>query len=155
MLTVHVIKRFLLFWGIALGVIWADQQTKSWIQSFLADHGGVFVMAPCLSLVRVWNKGISFGLFDHMGTIWLFLVFVCIAVLFFTVRTYKDRSYWLVALYGLVTGGAVGNGIDRVRGGAVFDFIDFHWGSVHFPAFNLADASISVGAVLLAFFYRK
>ncbi|MDR2417379.1 MAG: signal peptidase II [Holosporales bacterium] len=150
-----LLKRFLLFGGVTFCVVWADQQTKAWMQVFIEEQGGAFALTAYLSLVRVWNKGMSFGLLNHMDIVWLFLAFVCIAVLFFVVRTYKDSSYFLTSLYGLVTGGALGNGIDRVRDGAVFDFLDFHLGGTHFPAFNLADASISIGAVLLAIFYRK
>jgi signal peptidase II len=150
-----LLKRFSLFGGIVFCVVWTDQQTKAWIRIFIEEQGGTFALTPYLSLVRVWNKGMSFGLLNRMDAIWLFLAFVCIAVLFFIVRTYKDSSYFFVSLYGLTAGGALGNGIDRARDGAVFDFLDFHWGNAHFPAFNLADASISVGAVLLAVLYRK
>ncbi|MDR1266980.1 MAG: signal peptidase II [Holosporales bacterium] len=149
------LTRYLLLFSIATGILWADQQTKSWVQTLVQNRREVVVLTPYCSLVHVWNKGISFGFLDHVEALWLFCSFVGIAVLFFVVRTHKDCTASCIPLYGLIMGGALGNVVDRLKNGAVFDFLDFHWGDAHFPAFNLADACISMGAALLVLICRK
>lgn len=124
------------------------------ISYFIVDREkfNTIAVAPFFNLVMVWNQGISFGLFDSnspyvaMGLIGISLIISLMLVIWLALTHSALRS---VAI-GLVVGGAVGNVIDRVRFGAVADFLDFYWGQWHWPAFNLADSAIVVGAFLLA-----
>ena len=129
-------------------VIVLDQLSKWAILMFLDDPTAV---TPFLNLVVVWNRGVSFGMFDTAGALgpWLLsgLALAVVAALVVWLRRVK-HSLAGVAL-GLIIGGALGNVIDRVRFGAVFDFLDFHAYGYHWPAFNVADSAICVGAALL------
>ncbi|MGI9506383.1 MAG: signal peptidase II [Geminicoccaceae bacterium] len=102
-------------------------------------------------LVLVWNRGVSFGMFNNAGAYGpMILSGIAIAVvlgLLYWLRQAENRL--TVMALGLVIGGALGNVIDRFRFGAVVDFLDFHIAGYHWPAFNVADAAICVGAVLL------
>ena len=103
------------------------------------------------NLVLVWNRGVSFGMFGHMqqwGTRLLtgILVLVAVSLSIWLLRT-RD---WLLALaLGCIVGGAAGNIVDRLRFGAVTDFLDFHIDSIHFWSFNVADSAIFIGVVIL------
>ena len=108
-------------------------------------------MTPFFNLVLVWNRGVSFGMFNSGGAFapWL-LSGLALAVVVGLLVWLKRSDQLLTGLgLGLVIGGAFGNLIDRIRFGAVVDFLDFHLAGWHWPAFNLADAAICVGAVLM------
>ncbi len=119
---------------------------------------------PVLNIVLAWNPGMSFSLFSNAQTplvvggltippdVYLptiFTLIAIIAILVFTNWLRQEKNPWAQAGLGLIIGGAAGNMLDRLHHGAVLDFIDFHWGVYHFPAFNVADSAISVGVVLL------
>lgn len=99
------------------------------------------------NLSMVWNFGISFGLMQGMGLI--LLIGILAIIVGFSVWMLKSRDTAEICALGLILGGALGNVADRLRFGAVADFLDFHWNGYHFPAFNVADAAISIGVVLL------
>ena len=103
-------------------------------------------------LVMAWNRGASFG-FLNGASEWVGWGFTALAAIVSGVllvwMSRADNKLLVIAL-GLIAGGAIGNAIDRIRLGAVADFLYFHWGDWYFPAFNLADSAITVGAVLLA-----
>lgn len=102
------------------------------------------------SLVRVWNKGVSFGMFSNLKSSEIIFSFIQggigLALLFWL---YQVKKIYLAIALGLVIGGAFGNTIDRIINGAVADFLDFYFKSYHWPAFNLADSAIFVGIVIL------
>jgi len=103
------------------------------------------------SLVPVWNRGVSFGILAARdgSTAWLLSgVALVVAVGLIAWLSRVERALLALSL-GLVIGGALGNVIDRGRFGAVFDFLDFHVASWHWPAFNVADSAITVGVALL------
>jgi len=103
------------------------------------------------NMVTVWNRGVSFGLFNSGAPLapWLLSLMALGIASILAVWLYRTRSPACGLALGAVIGGAVGNVIDRIRLGAVFDFLDFHVLGWHWPAFNLADAAISCGVVLL------
>lgn len=115
---------------------------------------------PNFNLVTVWNKGISFGIFnkttDYGPMILTGLAFVISA--FFLIWLFRvDNTMQSIGIL-LVIGGAMGNVIDRLRFGAVFDFLDFHLFDYHWPAFNIADSGIVLGVAVLiiySFLYEK
>jgi len=110
----------------------------------------VIELLPVFSLRLSWNAGISFSLFNSgaaMTTALLLAVQVGVTLLLLWWMRQNDRP-WLQVASGLIIGGALGNIVDRALYGAVADFLDFFWGSWHFPTFNVADTCISVGATL-------
>lgn len=109
------------------------------------------VLAPFLNFVMVWNTGISFGLFNSESQampLILTAVALLVSMLMLIWMALTPRRMVLIAL-ALVIGGAVGNALDRIRFGAVVDFVDLHAGGLHWPAFNLADSAIVLGAILM------
>ena len=131
-----------------------DQATKLYFYDLLVTRGiGYVEVLPNFSLVRVWNYGVSFGMFNTDAAFgrWVFVgvALVIVAALLTWLR--RAGSRLIAVSLGLVIGGAVGNIVDRVKYGAVFDFLDFHIGEWHWPAFNLADSGITIGVALLLF----
>jgi signal peptidase II len=131
-------------------VVVLDQLTKAIVLGLFEAGQGIAV-TPFFNLVLVWNRGVSFGMFNSGGAFapWLLsgLALAVVVGLGAWLRSTDQRltSFGL----GLVIGGALGNVVDRVRFGAVVDFLDFHLAGYHWPAFNVADAGICVGAALM------
>ena len=129
-------------------VILLDQLSKLAILALL-DHA--VAVTPFLNLVVVWNRGVSFGMFASAGALmpWLLsgLALAVVVALGFWLRHVEHPL--IGAALGLIMGGALGNVIDRARFGAVVDFLDFHALGYHWPAFNVADSAICIGAALL------
>lgn len=135
----------------AMGLAAADQLTKAWA---LATLKTVVAIGPSLNFVLVHNPGAAFGLLSQAGgwQRWFFIAAGFAIGGFVTGwlwRAIRSGSRWLPAGLTLVLGGALGNLWDRIVRGAVVDFIDVYYGRFHWPAFNLADAAISVGAAIL------
>jgi len=108
-------------------------------------------VTPFFDLVLSWNPGISFGLFrdnPEMGG-WLFIAVAGLITVTLVVWLARVERGFLMLAIGLIIGGAVGNIIDRLRFGAVIDFLYFHLGEYGFPAFNVADSAITVGVALI------
>ncbi len=137
--------------AVAALVVAVDQLVKWVIVEHVMVPPRVIPVTGFFNIVLVRNRGVSFGLFDS-DAVWLPTVLSLLAVgivafLFLWLRETRDR---LAALgIGLVIGGAIANVVDRVRFGAVTDFLDFYVGAWHWPAFNLADAAITTGVVLI------
>lgn len=143
----------------ALSAFVLDQATKAWALAALwPPYGEGLHILPVLSLRLGFNTGITFGMFAGGGpsSAWILAglgLLVCAWLLAWMRRT---RSGIEAAALGLVIGGATGNVLDRVRQGAVTDFVDAHLGSWHWPTFNLADAAIVCGiGILLAAMLRS
>ncbi len=107
------------------------------------------------NLVLVMNRGAAFGFLNDPGAAWatrLLLGATAIAVLaiLWIAKTARPGARLLQAGLGMILGGALGNAIDRINYGAVVDFLDFHWAGNHWPAFNVADIAICLGATLTA-----
>jgi signal peptidase II len=129
-----------------------DQASKFFFYDLLVTQGHRAIkVLPFFNLVEVWNYGISFGMFNS-GSAGGSIIFVGLAlaiVVALLVWLRSAASALIAAALGLVIGGAVGNVIDRLRFGAVFDFLDFHVAGWHWPAFNVADSAICIGVLLL------
>ncbi|MCH7555668.1 MAG: signal peptidase II [Proteobacteria bacterium] len=136
--------------AVASVIVIADQIIKWWAIGLLAEQPYGIEVLPFFNLVLVWNQGISFGIFGG-GLLppWLLGGVALAVALALVIWLRKAETRLLAATIGLVIGGALGNVVDRFRFGAVADFLDFHWAGYHWPAFNLADAAISVGVVIL------
>jgi len=141
----------LMLWlGIALVVVLLDQASKIMMSQFLL-YGQSETITSYFNLVMVYNKGAAFSfLSDQPG--WQRYFFTAVSViaslfiLWMLRRNPTQRLFcWSLAL---ILGGAIGNLIDRIAYGHVIDFLDFHVGGWHWPAFNVADSTITVGAIL-------
>jgi signal peptidase II len=138
----------------ALGIYLLDQSTKTWAVRRLRFRD-IKVIGGILDFTYAENPGIAFGQLQEGGTFgrWFFAVLAgaaAIAVLFYFFRTPRNDDRVLGAC-ALLLAGILGNLTDRVRLGYVIDFILVHAGSYHWPTFNVADASITCGALLLAY----
>ena len=133
-------------------VVLADQLSKSYITSHYGEFEFTTVL-PILDITRMHNVGAAFSFLATASgwQRWLFISLAVIVSIGIVVWLYRmPRSQGLLACgLALVLGGAMGNVIDRIRLGAVVDFIHFHWDRAYFPAFNIADSAITVGAACL------
>lgn len=144
-------NRFAVGLALVLLVVLADQLVKWWILTEVMNPPRVIPVTDFFNLVLTWNRGVSFGLFSDGAQ---FITYVLIALALAIAGTLMvwlwrtDR--WIIGIaLGLVVGGALGNVIDRIRFGAVVDFLDFHWAGWHWPAFNVADSAITVGVAMI------
>ena len=140
-----------------LGYIWAlltialDQATKLYMLHVVLADTRHIVVAEHFNLVTVWNKGTSFSLISNHHEVMPFvLAALAIGICIWLHRwLLKAEGRWQAAALGMVIGGALGNVVDRLLYGAVFDFLDFHVSGWHWPAFNIADCGVVVGVGLL------
>lgn len=137
--------------SIAFLAMVADQLSKYYMQHEVLAGQQVIFAAPGFNLVRAWNTGVSFSMFNNYGNLgaWLLSGAALVIVGFLLWWLKNETSRLSQVALGLIIGGALGNVIDRVRLGAVFDFLDFYIGESHWPAFNLADSFICIGAAIL------
>jgi signal peptidase II len=138
---------------VAVVVILLDQFTKYLVVTRL-DYLEAIELLPVLNLTHVYNPGAAFSfLADASGwQRWFFaaLALAVGAIIVVWLKRLKAQSQWMLSCaLSLILGGAIGNVIDRIRLGHVVDFVHAHWGDADFPAFNVADAAITVGAALL------
>ncbi len=146
------IREIFLFFIIA-SVVVIDQLTKLWIMASFQLYEHYVIIPDFFNLVYITNTGAAFGFLAGDQTTWRQVFFVTVAIIALIVitimyRHVRDRGKLFVTSLGLIAGGAIGNLIDRVRFGAVVDFLDFYIKSYHWPAFNIADSAISVGVGL-------
>lgn len=146
-------RRSRLLWlAVAVAVVVLDQLTKIWADANLI-YAQPNPVLPVLDITLHYNPGAAFSFLSDAGgwQRWFFTVIAAAVSLYLLVWLLKlRREQVLLSLsLTLVLGGALGNLWDRVRLGHVIDFISVHWGTAYFPTFNIADAAISVGAVLL------
>ena len=138
-------------------VVASDQATKALIQNHFSLYETLTVINGFFTITYIMNPGGAFGIFaDHSPAlrkfVFLFLSsIVAVLILWFYNRT-CNRDRILSSAFALIFGGAVGNLIDRVRFGTVVDFLDFHVGRFHWPAFNIADSAITVGMGIFLYY---
>ncbi|AMD93151.1 signal peptidase II [Desulfomicrobium orale DSM 12838] len=145
-----------------LAVLLLDQLTKIWVQrSIPVWEKGFTVIPGFFDIVHILNRGAAFGFLNRHDIDWQRPFFIVISVLALGLiaalaRSKEDDGPFFAYGLGLILGGAVGNLIDRVRLGVVVDFLDFYIGAWHWPAFNVADMGICLGAAgLLVSFYQR
>ena len=141
-----------MFFGsiVAVLVIVADQLSKYLVLEWL-NVRAYEPLTNFFSVVRAWNTGVSFSMLNNYGNVGAYLLsaVAVIIVLMLLHWLKKEENRLTQAALGLIMGGALGNVIDRLRFGAVFDFLDVHVGDVHWPAFNVADSCICIGAAII------
>ncbi|MDZ7891495.1 MAG: signal peptidase II [Rhodoferax sp.] len=137
--------------GLALILLLIDQFTKVLIVGNYRLGDSTFVTS-FFNVVRVHNTGAAFSFLADAGgwQRWFFtgIGFVAAVVIIWMLRAHPGQKLFSFAM-ACILGGAIGNVIDRLMYGYVVDFLDFHWSGMHFPAFNVADCAISVGAICL------
>lgn len=137
--------------AIAVAVALLDQLTKWWILEVVMRPPRVIEVTSFFNLVLGRNTGISFGMFGDAGaaTAWVLPVVAAAVIVLLAAWMLRTDRVLIGASLGFIIGGAVGNVIDRFRHGAVIDFLDVHAMGYHWPAFNVADSAITIGAALL------
>lgn len=142
----------LIWLGLSVFIVAIDQLSKWWINAHLV-WGQVYPLLPFLNVRLAYNPGAAFSfLGDASGwqrSVLSVVTGIVVVVLTQWLRRSGRGSTWMGLSLSLIIGGAVGNLIDRIHLGYVIDFIDFHVNTWHFATFNVADAAISVGALLL------
>jgi signal peptidase II len=138
---------------ISAAIVLTDQYSKLWIERHFALFES-WPLLPFLDITRLHNSGAAFSFLAQAGgwQRWFFTILALIVsggILLWLRRIDRVAQPLLAVGLCLVLGGAIGNVIDRIEHGYVIDFIHAHWGGAYFPAFNVADAAISVGAALL------
>ena len=135
----------------AAAVALVDQLSKWWIVERVMDPPRALEVTGFFNLMLIYNRGVSFGLLDSEAALlpWVLSGLAVAIVIGLVVWLRHIEGRWPGVAVGLIVGGAVGNVIDRLRLGAVIDFLDLHWAGFHWPAFNLADSAITLGVVLL------
>jgi len=140
----------------ALAIVLLDQISKWIVLKWIGPQESIPVIEGMFHLVHVRNRGMAFGFMNKAHTdlgFYLLTVVSMGAILLLLVWIFKLRDGEHRVTFGLsiILGGAAGNLIDRIRFHEVIDFLDFFWGPYHWPAFNIADSAITVGAFLVAF----
>ncbi len=135
-------------------MVFLDQVTKLLVLAELPLFHSIEVIPGLFNIVHVRNTGAAFSILAGAPSVWrqLFFAVLTLGVVILLVLAYRKLAaddLWSKVAYSLIIGGAVGNLIDRVRLGAVVDFLDVYWKTHHWPAFNVADSAITVGAFML------
>lgn len=141
---------------VSLIILAIDFITKFWVMKVLIPHEPV-ALFPCFNLYLTFNRGVSFSLLSARsawGVLALILLTGTISA-FIVSFIQKEKERLTRVGLALVLGGAIGNLIDRIRFGSVIDFLDFYWDVYHWPAFNVADSAICMGAVLILYQYIR
>lgn len=138
-------KRFI---PIVLVVFISDQASKLLVEKFLLLGHSVSVL-PFFALTHVQNTGAAFGIFAQSNKLFIGLTVIILALLVKMHKELTAQGAWARVGIAFVWGGALGNVMDRIRNGAVTDFLDVYWRAWHWPAFNVADSAITVGVSFL------
>jgi len=140
---------------VAGGIIVLDQFTKLLVLQFMPLYSAIEVIPGFFNLVHVRNTGGAFSIFAGADSVWRQSLFIgltlfVVVILLFAYGKVRPEDRWTRTAYALITGGALGNLVDRLRFGEVVDFLDCFVGAYHWPAFNVADSAITAGALMLA-----
>jgi signal peptidase II len=141
-------------------IVVADQVTKFCVDRWMPLHHSIPVIDGLFNLTYIRNTGAAFGIFAGSAAAFrlpFLILFSLVAVGFVLsmLRRLSPDQTGLITALAFIIGGAVGNLIDRVAYGEVIDFLDFYWGTYHWPAFNVADSFITIGVVIIAIYLVK
>jgi signal peptidase II len=142
-------KNHTIFYMVVAVILLLDQVSKYYVQQTLKLYESITVW-PIFNIIYIYNPGAAFGFLSGAHASWrnpFFIGVSVLAILLLIGYHHKAQGHGFLGDLGLalIMGGAVGNLIDRIRFGQVVDFLDFHLGGYHWPAFNVADSAISVG----------
>ncbi len=147
-------NKYLLLTVVAGGVTILDQLSKYAVQHMLTLHNPIEVIPGFFSITYIFNPGAAFGLFGNISETLRMIMLIGISLIAFAILFYmyikiREKENIVLIPIALIIGGAVGNLIDRVRFRMVVDFLDFHVGRFHWPAFNIADSAITIDTIIL------
>jgi signal peptidase II len=147
-------KKYLYFVTLSPVLIIIDQITKFYIDSKMSVHQSIEVISGLFNITYVRNPGSAFGFLagasaEFRSIFYLIITMLAVGLILYYVAKSDDDENLTPLSLSLILSGAVGNMIDRIRFGEVIDFLDVYIGSLHWPAFNVADSAISIGAVIL------
>lgn len=143
---------FVLRWSLVILIL--DQATKLWVLFGIGmQEGDRIEVTPFFDLLMIWNRGISYGLFQQSSDIgrWLLIIVGLIACAVVWIWSNRSQSKWLAMGASLIIGGGIGNTIDRIAYGAVADFVSLHAYGFYWYIFNVADIAIVAGFLLLMY----
>lgn len=137
--------------GLALCIAFLDQLSKWWILDVVMQPPRLVPVMPFFNLVLGWNRGVSFGMFDTGSPIgrWILVGITAAITIGMLVWLWRVTRFREAIAIAFIIGGSVGNITDRIRFGAVTDFLDVYIGTHHWPAFNVADSAIMIGAAII------
>lgn len=146
-------KRLLSSWPWYLGaLVWIclDQWTK-WLADSMLSYGQSQEVLPIFDLTLLYNRGAAFSFLSDAGgwQRWVFSILSAAVSIFLIIEIPRQKNFYSKLAFAMILSGALGNFVDRVRLGYVIDFVHVHWQEHYFPAFNLADAAISIGVCFL------
>lgn len=154
-------RKYTLSGIIAVFVLIVDQLTKIAVRDKMELWASDVIIPGFFNLVHVVNKGAAFGFLNRADISWqrtffIAITFVAMGAIGFLLKSTKKNDYFQIVGLASVLGGAIGNLIDRILYHEVTDFLDFYYGSYHWPAFNVADIAICVGAfAMIISLYRN
>lgn len=155
---VNYYRKYTTFLLIGAGILLIDQAAKVVVAQRFSLYENLEVIPGFFNLTYIRNTGGAFGLLAGEAS-WLrtglFLAISCVAlgIIFYLYTRIPSGKPWPDAGLAMTFGGALGNLIDRLRFGEVIDFLDFHIGTLHWPAFNVADSAISIGVGIFCFYF--
>ena len=142
--------------------IWTKRLAFSMVDYIYNKTAGIHTylyVNDYFNIVKVINNGVSFGMFRNLQQAQIILSFITFCIILFVIYLlFATKSKYKIVSYSLIIAGGFGNIYDRIFYGGVFDFLDFHLGKYHWPAFNIADSLICIGVFLLLFeglFYKN
>ncbi len=142
--------------GAFLFALAVDIITKEWVASRMVLNQSIPVLGDLFRLTYLKNSGIAFGIFQGFSSLLLWVSLIVVVVLIFAFRGITQQCPVVLAAYGLIFGGAIGNILDRVRFTSVRDFLDFGINArTRWPVFNAADAFIFIGIVCIILFFKE
>jgi len=149
-------RKYMRLAGVAGFIVIADQITKALILKSMPLYHSVPVVRGFFSITHIQNPGGAFGFLAGQSAnlriiVFLFISSLAVGLIFWLYKNTPKTHPWLATAFAMILGGAVGNLIDRIRFGKVVDFLDFHLGDLHWPAFNVADSAISIGIAIFIF----
>lgn len=140
-----------MLWGIIIVLIVALDQISKYVVVKNINFGDAITIIDKFFYLTYWeNKGAAWGIFQNGR--YFFIAMTTVVSVIMAYILYKAENKLLKASISMILGGAIGNLIDRILRGSVVDFLDFHFGTYHFPTFNVADSFVVVGTFLLAYY---
>ncbi len=148
-------RQYIAAFGVGAVATALDQISKAVVMAKIPINQGFPVIDGFFNLVHVRNRGAAFGFLNRSDIEWQFWVFaaftvVALCMVLFMLRGVRSGQWFCISAFGCILGGAMGNFIDRLRFRQVVDFLDFHIGNLHWPAFNVADIAICYGVIAFA-----
>lgn len=144
------------FFGIMALLILLDQVSKLWVVEHFFLYESRPIIPGFFNLTLVYNPGAAFGMLSEMSLLWRQIFFISINIIALSILMVMQyrlgrQNFWYTLSFACISGGALGNLMDRIRWGEVADFLDFHIGEYHWPTFNVADMCIVTGVSIFLF----